>query len=248
MKTYSIIFAFSLLVWHTQTFAQETIALDSFDKVVTGQHIALILEKGDRESITLEYNGIEKEKVNVKVKRGKLMVFLDKAKYITKREKEWEGNWDTNRAIYEGKLVTARVTYRNLRLISAKGEQTVSSLNPIASEKLTVKLYGGVNMDLAVEQAEKLRVKLYGNNEVRIGGGKVATQKLLSYGENKIDAGTLKSTTIKAVSYGENDFKVNASKRVKVSALGESKFSVGGNANLNKWVVIGENQFYQDKL
>ncbi|MEJ0057935.1 MAG: DUF2807 domain-containing protein [Bacteroidota bacterium] len=87
------------------SYAQETITLNSFEKIIASPHVNLILAKGDKESIRFEYNDIPQNKVNVVVKGNKLRIYLDHARITERQVHTGYGK----HGIYNGSSVTAYV-------------------------------------------------------------------------------------------------------------------------------------------
>lgn len=235
-------FAATLLAMATAAFAfsQEiTRPLPRFHKVVVSPRINLVLEKGDTEEITLVYDQISPDKINVDVDRGTLRIYLDDAKVVERWVRSDE-HPNAKRSIYQDVTVTAYVTYRDIEHLEVRGNQDISCSTPIEAERFTLKAYGENNIELASIRTDYLRTSLYGENDLHIGGGKAEFQKYKLVGDNKIDTKSLKSYSAIANSYGESRLTLATQDNLKVNAFGESEIEFYGDANVNKGLIFGE--------
>lgn len=216
-----------------------------FEKIIVSPHIELILEQGDIESVVIENARVSEEEINVKVIGNSLRIYLDDAKTITQYKKKKEDGHKWKTPMYSGKMVTAHVTYKSLKKLSVRGEEDVIVLNEISAKKFRLKLFGEIKMDVASMKVGKLKTTLYGENRVNINGGSAESQVLICYGENKVDARGFISKNTKTKSFGESELKLNVSKEIRVTALGESEISFVGDARVNRGIMIGENRIYE---
>lgn len=238
MKT--LIFASLILCTSFLTFGQEIKQdLKEFRSIMVSPKINLVLEQGSKESIRLVYDRVDREKINIQVKGKKLKIYLDEAKAIEKQEKT---KYYNKQSIYRDANITAYVTYVNLSDLEIRGDQELTCLSPIRSENFTLRAYGENDITLSHLKTANLHVSLYGENKLTIEDGKAEYQKYRLFGENKIDTRKLRSYSTKATSYGSSKIKVNTEDQLRVNAFGESQISYKGAAQLNRGIVIGENQ------
>lgn len=230
-----------------QATSQEFRSVDHFTKVMVGPHVELVLEKGEHETVTLTNLGVEFSEVNVKVSGNTLMIYLDDARIVTKhrKEKHSEYGYKSKVPVYKGTQVTATVSYNYLHKVSLRGEERYVVMNPVSSDRFKVKMYGEGTLEIPEINAEKMKVKLYGDNELHIEGGKVTKAKYKAYGENEVHSDHLITDVTKSSNFGENSLRVNASDRIKWSALGESVIGYKGVSHVDKGIVIGENESYK---
>ncbi|MDW7694813.1 head GIN domain-containing protein [Flammeovirgaceae bacterium SG7u.111] len=220
-------------------FAQE-VDLPAFTKLVVSPDINLILVKGEKESIRMDFSGIDEEKINYRVKGKKLQVFLDKARLLPKYKKERHGYSRNSYNIYKGAMVTAYVTYTDLTKLVIRGEEDAVCKSPIEAKKFRLKVYGESDVKLASVDAKKLKLNLKGENYVKISAGKVETQVYKSYGENEVKSKGLIAQKSKVKSYGEGRVSINSTDKVVVTSLGEVDVRYEGTAKLSKGIILGE--------
>jgi hypothetical protein len=231
-----ILTAFSMITHISvgQEFEKE---LRSFDKIVVSPKINLILEKGDHEAIRIKYSRIDAGKINIEIENGKLHLFLDNARIVEKQERTNE--YHSKMSIYRDAEVTAYVTYTELEGLEVRGEQEVTCLSSIDSEKFKLKVYGETEITFESLTTQKFKAVAYGENKIKIKEGKADHQRYRLYGENKIDTRALSSSTVSTTIYGEGRLTVNASDEVRISAFGEPQVNVIGTSFINKGIVIG---------
>ncbi len=146
--------------------------LPAFDRLIASPLINVVLLQGDKESIRMEYTGVQPEKINIVSKGKTLHLYLDDAKLTTSaRNGSWKkGNvfWEN---LYRGAKLTAYVTYRKLRRVQIRGEQQLTCRDTLRCDKFTLELMGENQAKIAGLQADELKVVLYGENKVEINGG-----------------------------------------------------------------------------
>src|SRR5690606_20326493 len=142
--------------------------------------------------------------------------------------------------IYEGVLVTAYVTYRDLETLEIRGSQELTCLDPLESDVFRLRAYGENEIRLTSLKTGFFKAKLYGENDLRVQKGRTLEQKFLSYGDNKIDTKGLRSDYIITSVFGEGSLKINSAEEVRIDAFGEPKIFVDGGAHINRRLVIGK--------
>ena len=237
LKSFFIIAAVALTgLAHAQELQKN---LDSFDKIIVSPKINLVLQKGDRESIRIRYSNVTSDKINVEVSNNRLRIYLDDARIVDKHKKTRDENYSSNVSIYRDAVVTAYVTYRELKVLDVRGEEEVMCDGAIDSEKFKLKAYGEAEITLASLHTKKFKAVLYGENKLKIKGGQTGHQRYRLYGENKIDTRALTSETISSTIYGEGRLSVNASDEVRINAFGEPQVNVSGNSHISRGIIIG---------
>ncbi|CAN5171688.1 hypothetical protein BH23BAC1_BH23BAC1_38760 [soil metagenome] len=222
------------------------IKVDNFDKVVVSPHVQVILQEGETESVTIENHGVDEEKINVRVDGKTLSIYLDQAKVYTRSYKTYENGRKRKNPIYRGTLVTAHITYKDLKKLEVRGEETANCISPIIADAFTLILYGESRVTLTSVESERMKILMFGENELEIQEGSINRQKINSYGENKLKAAGVNSRITKINTFGESKFKLNVLDNLRVTAFGESDINYTGDAYLNKGIVIGENKIYQN--
>jgi len=229
-----------LVVMSVTTLAQEvTQSLASFDKIVVSPKINVILQKGDKESIRIQYTNINEDEINLEIRHNKLHVFLDGSKLFPKQEKRQEGHCTFKKDKYRYATITAFITYRELKSLEIRGEEEVTIEDAISSEKFKLKAYGAAEIQIASLTTGKLKAKLYGENRLKIKEGEIKSQKYKLFGDNKINTEAIESQTITSTIYGEGLVRVKASDEMTLTSFGDPYIQLSGRANLNHRIVIG---------
>ena len=215
--------------------------LAAFDKVITSPHVSVVLVAGQQESIRLDYQNIEPEKVNYAVRNKTLRIYLDDARITVKHQKWNDGDHEYKTPIYDTSVkVTAYVTYRQLKSLQVRGEEEATCRDEIVSDAFRLRVYGQATVTLTALKTNALNAKLYGENRVTIQSGRADKQRYRVYGENRLDTENLTGKTVSAHTYGDSQLRVYASNRIGVMAFGESDIRYAGGASLHKGLVIGE--------
>jgi hypothetical protein len=229
------------------SFAQEIEKdLKSFNKIIASPRVNLILKKGDRESIRLVYNDVNKSKINIEVNGKTLSIYLDKARKVEKPSSKNDRYGTLNTMMYEGVSLTAYVTYKELESLEIRGNQELTCNDAIESEEFRLKAYGENEITLASLKTEFFKASLYGANELKIKKGKVVEQKYRLYGENRIDTREMKSAYTSTAIFGEGNVRVNSTEEIRVDAFGEPTIYVRGGGHVNKRLIFGKTYIRED--
>ncbi len=213
--------------------------LAPFDRIVASPFVNVVLEKGDKESIRLEYAGVNPEEVNVKVKRKKLHIYLDNAKLIEKQDKFYYNGEKHTRSHYGNSSVTAYITYKQLRGVEVRGEEGLVCNDEINADKFKLKVYGENKVTFASLQANKFKASIFGVNDIEIKSGNAGHQLYRLFGENKINTINFESKTTASRIYGEGRLTVNANDELRITAFGEPEIRLNGPAKINKGLILG---------
>jgi hypothetical protein len=233
-KLIILVLAVAAISANAQDIQQE---LKYFNRIIASPRIHLVLAKGDKESIRIEYQNVIKSKINIEVRGKTLSIFLDNARKLEKLE---DRDYGRSRWMYEGVTVTAYVTYTDLEGLEIRGNQSITCNTPIDSEEFRIRAYGENEITLASLKTEFFKASMYGENRLKIENGKVIEQKYKLYGENKIDTREMKSAFTSTSIFGEGDLKVTSTDHVRVDAFGEPTIYVNGGADVNKRLVFGK--------
>jgi hypothetical protein len=235
------LFVFCLFTGMLQlTFAQEvTQSLASFDKIVISPKINVVLQKGDKESITIRYSDINEDEINLEIRNHRLHVFLDGSRFLVQKEKRQQGICTFKREKYRNASITAYITYKELNSLVVRGEEEVISEDILTSPKFKLKAYGATDIELASLNSLKFKAKLFGENRLKIQGGEIKNQKYKLYGNNKVDTKAIESQTIASIIYGEASMRVKATDEMALTSFGEPSIQLSGSAYLSKGIVIG---------
>jgi HSP20 family molecular chaperone IbpA len=246
LKTYLSIFSFVVLAFFPRPSLAQAISepLQSFDKVQVSPLINLVLNEGEEEHIRIEYSGIAPEKINFSVKGKKLRIYLDDAKYTVKTEEIVKDGYRQNVPIYRNVKVTAYVSYKNLKNIQVRGEESVTCNDSLTSKKFKISLFGESSVNLAFLQTRRLKIQAFGENELTIRAGDSEVQKVRLFGENKIHTENMYAARISSSFFGESSMDLYAGEEIRMWGIGEVKLSYSGQAYLKKFI-IGESSITQ---
>lgn len=216
------------------------ISVSNFEKITVSPHIKLSLKEGNEEAVHIESHEVPLEKINVKVEGKNLLIYLDDAKTTTKQIKTTENGYTQSVPIYKGTQVTANVTYKTLKDLSIRGEETITCLSPLEEDKLIVNLYGESNLVIDSIKTNELKVVLYGDNHLTIDKGSAVSQTFKSYGESEINVQNLSNQFTKVTSYGSSNFNLSTKDKIKVWAFGDATINYKGDPEIQRQVTIGE--------
>lgn len=219
--------------------------LDHFTRVVASPRVNVVLEKGDNESIRLTYSNVDPEKINIDVTGKTLRIYLDQARKV-ERMKPGHADNKYRGAMYEGTAITAYITYKELNMVEIRGNQELSCKDPLEAETFTVKAYGENNIRIASLKTGFFKAKLYGDNDLQVDKGRTLEQKFLLYGENTINTKGLRSDYIITSIFGEGSLRINSAEEVRIDAFGEPRIYVDGGANINRRLVIGKANIFEN--
>ena len=243
-------FILFLLIFYSNNAAAQnkTIKVENFDKVIISQHIRVILTEGETESVYIENEGVDESKIKVELIGTTLRIYMDQARLYTKYYKTNENGHKRKTPVYKGTLVTAHITYKNIKKLSIRGEETITCESSLIADNFKLKIYGESTVILTSVESSKMKISMFGENDLEILNGNTYRQKINSYGENKIEAPDFNSRFTKINTFGECRFNLNVWDNIRVSAFGESEISYKGDAHVNKVIVIGENKISPNRL
>lgn len=236
--TLSIFLTLALALFISQSSAQTlTDSLPPFKKIVVSPLVNLVLSQGEREHIRIEYEGIGAEKINYAVKGNTLRIYLDDARYTVKTEEIDKGDYIQSVPIYKGVQLTAYVTYRHLKNLQVRGEETIICQDSLVSRKFKIKLFGESKVDLAYVQSRRFKVHAFGENKLTIHGGDAGMQTYRLFGENKIDVESMPSGRVRASSFGESELALYATEEIRLWGFGEVEMMYDGDPYFRDFVV-----------
>lgn len=239
MKTiYTILLA--LLVIQTSFAQTKTVDVDTFDKVIVSPHIQVVFEQGDSESVAIESSTESEEKINIEVNSKTLRIYLDGARDVTKSEKTKQNGYEQRKSIYNGTVVKATVTYKQLEELSLRGEENIVCKSTLKGEKFNLTIYGASQVYLNKVDIGYLKTTIYGASYLEIKGGAIDRHKITAYGETKVNTLGVDSKSAKIIAYGEGSYRLKVNDDLKITAYGEATVAYEGNPKVNKGIIIGE--------
>lgn len=240
MKLITLISILAITITTATAQSEEVQTLQPFTKIVASQYVNVVLEKGDTESIRLTYSGVNPDEVNVVVRRHKLHIYLNDAKFVEKRDRYYLNGYAYKRSRYTGTSITAYVTYKALKGVEIRGEEELVCNTNLGGDKFKLKAYGETEINLTSLNTRKFKVCLFGENKMKISGGEAGHQTYRLYGDNNVDTQQVKSNTISSRIYGEGILRISANNELRLTALGEPHIMLDGGAHINKQIVLGE--------
>ena len=221
-------------------FSQETTTVTSFDKVIISPHIETTFVKGNEESVTIVNSTVSEDKINIEVNGGTLRVYLEDAKEVTKHEKVIIDGVKRNVPIYKGKVLTIVVTYKNIDVLSLRGEQRTLCEGALEVEKFKLKIYGESEVVFNEVNCKDFDAVIYGESNFTVKKGTIDKQKITAYGEGVIDLVGVNNRVSKIKAFGETEFIIQSSEQIKFTAYGEAQLRYKGTASISKGISIGD--------
>jgi len=239
-NNFILIVFISVLSW-SNIFAQSKILpVESFTKVIVSPHIQVNFVQGDKESVIVEDIDVPFEKLNIEVNGRTLHVYLEGAKTITKSEKVNNEDYKGKRDIYNGTIVKATITYRNLEELSLRGEEDFVCKSPLEVDKFKLTVYGESKVAFEKVIFNNFETTIYGESEILVKSGTIGRHRIIAYGESQISTLGAKTTSAKLTAYGETSFRLHVTEDLKVTAYGEATIEYKGDAIVNKGIIIGD--------
>lgn len=215
--------------------------LRSFRKLIVSPHIDVILIKGDKESVRIEYSDVNEADIHVEVTNNTLRLYLEDARIVDKQV--WIDNH--RRPEYNGVKLTAYISYVALDYLEFRGNSQLTCSNPITSDQFTLKVYGENELQFDSIQTTFLKVIVYGENKIRFKTGKVDYQQYRLYGENRIDARGVQCYEASTTIYGESKVDLYSSESLRVSSFGESEIRYKGDASVSRRLIFGRSSIHK---
>ncbi|MEM1257253.1 MAG: head GIN domain-containing protein [Bacteroidota bacterium] len=218
----------------------KTVEVTSFNKVIVSPHIEVTFREGNKEEVAIDESDVPLEKIKVEVKGKTLRIYLEDAKFLTKRKKHKTEYGKSKHPIYNGTEALVTISYRSLKRLSVRGEQTITLESPLEQQKFRLVLYGESKVVVQKAKLNKLRTSIYGASELDIESGAIETQKYTAYGESRVNTLGVENDVTRITAYGESDFKLNVSDKIKLTAFGEALVRYDGRPNINRGIIIGK--------
>lgn len=241
MRQLKTIFVVTLVFAAAVTANSQTRLVDHFNKVIISPYIQTVFEKGETESVRVDGLLVDSSKLHVEVHGGTLRIYLEGAKDIPHNDKSYneDGNQYTGR-LYPNHAVIATVTYRVLKALSLRGEETQLCQSPLDAKKFTLHVYGESSVIFTEMHVRKLNTVIYGESSLEIKSGRADEQHFTCFGEGKINTTAITGKACRITSFGEAEFRMNVSDRIKITAFGDAKIRYMGNPDIVKGIHLGD--------
>ena len=165
----------------------KTYDVKSFEEVIISPHIEVVFEKADTESVVIENINESYDKLNVEVKGKTLHIYLDDAKVYTKSKKVKTDDYKGQYAIYDGTVVSAKVYYTDLELVSLRGDETHKLTSKLTGDEFKINIYGEPKVYVSDMELDEFSAPLYGEGYLEVEQGRAQRQKIVSYGESEVN-------------------------------------------------------------
>jgi len=223
------------------SFAQiKSFPLEDFDAVIVSPHIAATFVEGTSSSVVVHSSTEPLDKLNVEIVGSTLRLYLDGAKTYTDSENVKGDNYDYKVPIYKGTVITATITYNQLKELSFRGEEKFVVQSTLAQPELRLKVFGESEIYFNDVQLGDFITTIYGESYLELKNGSIANQKITAFGESKINSLEVDTDRAKITAFGEGSYRINVSDRLKVTAFGEATIAYQGSPQVKKGIVIGE--------
>jgi len=205
MKIRLFLTFFGGLVLSAMAGAQNNVtrSLSSFDKIaISGGYESVMLQEGSSESITLELNGVDADKIITEVKGSTLEIGMKKGSY-------------------NGSKIRMTITYKNLKEVAASGSSNIEALSVIKTSEFDLASSGSSNFKGAFD-VKDLDIAISGSSKMVL-TGTATEQEFAISGSANIDAGDLKGKTAEVAISGSGNVLVGVDGPVQSSVSGSGK-------------------------
>src|ERR1700743_1043047 len=141
----------------------QSFTVGHFTKVVVSPYIQVDLVAGETESVTINSLIVDSSKLHVEVSGGTLRLYLDDAKEVPHRDKQYDekGHKQTF-PLYPKHAVLARITFKSLEGLSFRGEETQLCESPVTADRFTLAIYGGSRVIFTEMHVQEMHTTVYG--------------------------------------------------------------------------------------
>lgn len=224
--------------------APKTITVDHFDKVVVSPHIQAVFKKGEQESVIIEELTISSDKMNIEVEGKVLKVFLHKSEAEVNMDDDQSINWEEN-SIYKGTIAKIVITYKELGKLALVGEEEFTFLDKIQQQDAKLKLIGKTKIFIKEAEIQNLDITSFGKNYLEVSSGIVPYQSITAFGEDQLDLFNVKNEITDIKSFGNGKLKLNVSKKLNVTGMGNTHIMYKGGAKVSKGIMLGKSKIEQ---
>ncbi|KPM30832.1 Putative lipoprotein [Croceitalea dokdonensis DOKDO 023] len=219
--------------------------MENYDKVIVSPHIAVTFVAGASESVSIHTSTEPLDKLTIEVVGNTLRLYLEGAKTYTDTEKVKGDQYEYNNPIYKGTVVTATVTYTQLKELSLRGEEKFTIEDRLTAEDFTLKMFGESQVYFDEVDFDNLKTTIYGESYLELKKGQITKQKITAYGETTINTLGVETRTTKITVFGEGSYRIAVEDKLKVTAFGEATIAYKGSPDISRGMVIGEAKIQQ---
>lgn len=196
-----------LALLHTSIFAQKTTTrnLSAFDNIsIAGGFDKVYLKAGSSETVSIEAEGIDPDKILTEVDGNTLKVHMKKGSYRNSK-------------------IKLNITYKSLREINNSGSSDIEALSAISGDTFTFKSSGSGDFIGALD-VKKLDIKISGSSDMKL-RGKADKQSYSISGSGDVKASELSGSEADVAISGSGDVSLHVSGPVRTAVSGSGDVS-----------------------
>lgn len=217
------------------------VKVDSFNKVVVSPYIQAEFKEGEQESVSVEALTISSDKMNIEVTDNTLKVYLHKAEAQVDLNSDQSINWE-DESVYKGTIAKITITYKSLKKLALVGAEDFTFMEKIEEEDINLKLIGKTKLRIQEANIQDFSITSFGKNYLEINSGVVPYQNITVFGEDELCLQGVQNEITDMKSLGNSKIKLNVSKRLNVTSMGNSHIQYKGDAKVVKGIVIGNSK------
>lgn len=216
MKTKFLLMAFVCFTFVMNAQTMKTHKVTSFTSVAIANGLDLYITQGNTHSLKVEATDKQHENIKIKNDGEKLKI-------------EYKGKWIRNEAI------KVYVTIRNLENLAASGGSDIYVKGDFKTEKLSVAITGGSDLEIGNLDATKVNLAATGGSDIEIKNLMIDKLKMAISGGSDIDISAGSCNEMNVVASGGSDVEAKNLKveNCKITVSGGSDATIHVNGNLN---------------
>jgi hypothetical protein len=219
----------------------ETVIVDSFDKVVVSPHIQVEFKQGEQELVRVEALTISSNKMNIEVTDKILKVYLHKAEVEVDLNSDESINWE-DKSVYRGTTAKVTIIYKSLKKLALVGAEEFTFMEKIKEEYINLKLIGKTKLRIQEANIQDFNISSFGKNYLEVNSGVVSYQNITTFGEDELCLQGVQNEITDIKSLGNSKIKLNVSRRLNVTSMGNAYIQYKGNAKISKGIVMGNSK------
>lgn len=240
MQRMSFTLAFlALFMVNSFLFAQKTVTVPSFEKVIVSPYIRVNFVEGPEEKVFIESCSVDPSKLVIESNNQTLRIYLEGAKETPKWNTTTGKKYNDSNPMYFGTVVEATITYKTLREVSLRGDEKQFFKGLLAENDFRLKVYGNSEVVFEKVDVEEFKATLYGDNSLLVKAGNIGSQHFTVYGVSTVDTREIKSSVGKLTTFGEANYYVYATDEIKSTLFGEATLFYKGNPVFSNGINVG---------
>lgn len=243
LKTLALLFAFLFATSFVYSQGKVTRNISPFNKLQIGGAFDVYLQKGDKESVRIETENVNPEKVITENDGNTLKVYQEKGNYnmkgkvyITFKNLEKIDRGGSGNLVVESDLEASDFTF------NTSGSGDVNVKGKIKAADLEFNSSGSGNSKISSIEADELDLNLSGSGNIDVSSGKTGKQELNIAGSGNISAFGMKSEESEVAISGSGNVEVYADKSLEGSIAGSGNIHYKGDAQVTKSAIKGSGE------